>query len=214
MGNSTDSGSTPDPPDRVDDQPSRDATGRGLSPQTLEAVRRRDPDALGELFEIYFDRMYSLAYRLLGEHPGAEDVLQEVFLKVHRAASQLDPSRDPGAWLTAVTRNTCREHWRRKRRRGEKDTRSLDNGSGLQETLKVGGDSPEGETLSVEREEALAGALGKLPMDQREVVILHDYEGLDHEEIGRLVSAGGATVRKRYSRALAGLRRHLRGVLK
>ncbi len=100
--------------------------GARLSRETLEAVCRREPDALAVLFEHCFDAVYSLAYRLTGERTVAEDVSQEVFLKVHKAAAQLDPSRDPGPWLTAITYNACREHWRSRGHRLFSRARSLD----------------------------------------------------------------------------------------
>lgn len=179
----------------------------------LEAVRRRDPEALGEFFEHYFDRLYGVAYRLVGDHARAEDVLQEVFFKVHRAADQLDPERDPGPWLATLTRNACREKWRRAGRRVDHQARSLDNGSGLNETLAAEGTGPEDEALRSERDRAVVGALMKLPGALREVVVLRDYHGMAHEEIAGVVGARVATVRKRYSRALTELRQHLKGVI-
>ena len=179
----------------------------------LEAVRRRDAEALGEFFELYFDRLYGVAYRLVGDHARAEDVLQEVFFKVHRAADQLDPERDPGPWLATLTRNACREIWRRAGRRADHQARSLDDGSGLHDTLESGATDPEDETLRAERDRVVVRALMKLPGTLREVVVLRDYHGMSHEEVSGVVGARVATVRKRYSRALAELRRHLKGVI-
>ena len=176
-------------------------------------MRRREPEALGEFFDAYFDQMYSLAYRLLGRHALAEDVLQEVFLKVHRAAPELDPTRDPGPWLTVVTRNACREHWRRRGRRIDDSSRTLDDGSRLGETLASEDGGPEQDTLRAEQERTLEDALMRLSAGLREVVVLHDYQGLNHEEIAKILGKKSATVRKRYSRALARLQRLLRGVL-
>ena len=179
----------------------------------LEAVRRREPEALGEFFELYFDRLYNVAYRLLGEHAGTEDVLQEVFLKFHRAAEQLDPKRDPGPWLATLTRNACHERWRHAGRRAEGRARSLDNGAGIHETLAGGGAGPEDEALRAERDRTVLRALLKLPGALREVVVLRDYHGMAHEEIAGVVGARTTTVRKRYSRALSELRQHLRGLI-
>ena len=179
----------------------------------LEAVRRRDREALGGFFELYFDRLYGVAYRLVGERAHAEDVLQEVFFKVHRAADQLDPAKDPGPWLTTLTRNACRERWRRAGRRAEHQARSLDEGSGLGDTLEADGADPEDETLQAERGRAVVTALMKLPGTLREVVVLRDYHGMSHEEVAGVVGARVATVRKRYSRAIAELRQRLKGVI-
>jgi len=188
------------------------ATRRPGAPM-LEAVRRRDPEALGEFFEFYFDRLYNVAYRLVGDHAQTEDILQEVFLKVHRAADQLDPERDPGPWLATVTRNACRERWRRAGRRVDNRAHSLDNGAVFHETLAAEGDGPEDQTLRSERSRVVAQALMKLPGRLREVVVLRDYHGMPHDEIADVVGARSATVRKRYSRALSELRGHLKGVI-
>ena len=179
----------------------------------LEGVRRRDPEALGEFFEIHFDRLYNVAFHMLGDRVRAEDVLQEVFLKVHRAANQLDPTRDPGPWLATLTRNACRERWRRAGRRVDRQAQSLDHGSGFHETLPAGGEDPEDQALRSERDQAVTKALMKLPGSLREVVVLRDYHDLAHEEIATVVGARSATVRKRYSRALVELRDYLKGVI-
>ena len=72
------------------------------SREELEGVRRREPEALGRFFDRYFDRIHGLAYRLLGDRPAAEDVAQEVFLKVHRACDRLDPERSLRAFAAAL----------------------------------------------------------------------------------------------------------------
>ena len=92
-----------------DTEASRQEGGAGVPPsrspvslltvEQLERVRTRDPAALGALFDAYIGRIYGLAMRMTGDRAAAEDVTQETFLKVHRAAHQLDPARDPGPWL-------------------------------------------------------------------------------------------------------------------
>ena len=78
----------------------------------LEGVRRRDPAALEAFFEAYFDRVFSIVARLLGNRAAAEDATQEVFLKIHRAAHTIDPARDPGPWVATIATNVCRDVWR------------------------------------------------------------------------------------------------------
>ena len=193
------------------------ADSAGESAELLSQLKDGDEQALATMFAQGRDRLLRMvAFRLDARLRGrveAEDVLQEVFLKVHRAAHQLDPERDPGPWLATLTRNACRERWRRKGRRVDRHAKSLDNGSGIQETLPAGGRGPEDETLRSERDRTIADALMKLSGALREVVVLHDYHGLSHEEIATVVGARGATVRKRYSRALAELRQQLKGVI-
>jgi RNA polymerase sigma-70 factor (ECF subfamily) len=175
-------------------------------------VRERDPEALSELFEAHFDRIYALAHRLLGEGTLAEDAAQDVFMKVYRAADQIDPTRDPGPWLVAITYNVCREYWRSRGYKLSRQSRSLDQDAAVGDSLASPDRGPEVERLRAERERLLAEALRRLPEPQRAVIILHDYQGLEHEEIARIVGSGHAAVRKRYSRAIAQLRKMLDGL--
>ncbi len=184
-----------------------------LPRETLEAVCRREPDALAALFEHCFDQVYSLAYRLTGKREAAEDISQEVFLKVHKAAARLDPLRDPLPWLLAITYNACREHWRSRGHRLFSRARSIDGEAKAKDGLANGRRNPEQTAEVGEREKMVVRALMKLPERMRAIVVLHDYQGMSHDEIARVTKTGHAAVRKRYSRALARLRDELKEVL-
>lgn len=187
--------------------------GGSLSPAVLEAVRRRDPDALGQLFEACFGRVYSLANRLTGVREQAEDVTQEVFLKVYNAADQLDPTRDPGPWLATITYNACREHWRSRGHKLERQTATINGDDGMRERLVNGKRSPERRVMNGERKALVEKALRRLPEEMRAAVLLHDFEGLSHTEVAEVLGESHAAVRKRYSRALTRLHEELKDVL-
>jgi RNA polymerase sigma-70 factor (ECF subfamily) len=174
-------------------------------------VRARHPEALAAFFERYGGHVYGLAFRLLGAREGAEDVTQEVFFKVQRAAHRLDPARDPLPWITAITYNACRDLWRSSAHRLERHSDSLEADPALAERLPGGGGDPESVLLGEERERRVQEALLALPESLRAAIVLHDYEGLDHREVAVLTGIGHAAARKRYSRALAALGRLLRG---
>lgn len=180
--------------------------GSLLSAADLAQVRDRDPDALGRLFDAYFGRIYSLAFRLMGQAAAAEDITQEVFLRVHRAAHQLDPARDPAPWLLTITTNLCREKWRSRQGRQDKQTLSIDAEPAFAAHLAAAGASPDLAAEAADSERLLAQALARLPDNMREVVVLHDLQGLTHEEIAGLLAEEAPAVRKRYSRALGRLR--------
>src|SRR5262252_9534060 len=118
----------------------------------LERVRARDPEALAAFFERHFDRVYGLVYRLLGDRTLAEDMTQEVFLKVHRAAHTIDPARDPAPWLATIAHNACRDLWRSNAWKLTRRASSLDGDSPLAETLSRGTNDPERDALRNERE--------------------------------------------------------------
>ncbi|HTM57773.1 MAG TPA: RNA polymerase sigma factor [Candidatus Udaeobacter sp.] len=169
----------------------------------LERVRARAPEALAALFERYIGLVYGLAFRLMGERHLAEDVAQEVFLKVHRAAHRLDPDRDPAAWLTVITTNACRDVWRSGAYRMTRSSQPVEEDSEGAPALTLGTNDPEDHALASERERLVQDAIRRLPESLRVPVVLHDYQGLSHEEIAGMLGIQHAAARKRYSRALA-----------
>jgi RNA polymerase sigma-70 factor (ECF subfamily) len=171
----------------------------------LERVRALDPEALAALFERYVDQVYGLLFRLLGERAAAEDLTQEVFLKLHRAAHQLDPARDPGPWITTIAYNACRDLWRSGAHRMSRRSDPVDDDPEMGVTLTRGTNDPEDEALAAERERLVQDAIRRLPEALRVPVVLHDYQGMNHQDIAALLGVNHAAARKRYSRALAAL---------
>ena len=186
------------------------ATGGGgaddpFSPALLEGVRRGESEALGEFFDTYFDLIHSLAYRLLGNRHSAEDVTQEVFLKVQRAASGLNTERDPRPWLRTITTNICRDQWRSFAAKLSRKSVTTDDPDLPGPTLVAATPEADAGLLEAEKQAHVQRAIMELPEDLREIVILRDYEGLEHQAIAEIVNASHAAVRKRYSRALTRL---------
>ena len=208
---------TQNPPDRTQSavprvSPEATAPAPSDSPIDLEGVRRRDPRALATLFDRYFDRLYAVVYRILMNRAEAEDAIQEVFLKVHRGAPSLDPSRDPLPWLVTIAANVSRDRWRSGSSRMERASTSFDSNPALRETLSGpdgAGSNPERDLLARERAERVREALAKLKPESREVIVLREYEGLGYDRIAEILGVNEAAVRKRFSRALDELGRHV-----
>jgi len=180
-----------------------------LAREVLEAFRRREPAALEQFFDHYFDLVFGLVLRLLGNRTAAEDTTQEVFFKVYRAADRLDPGRDPAPWIAAIAYNACRDLWRSVPQRIERHSDSIDDPA-LAQTLTRGTNDPERDTLARERERLVQTALTELPEPLRVAVVLHDYQGLSHQEIADMLGIEHAAARKRYSRALTALGERLK----
>jgi RNA polymerase sigma-70 factor (ECF subfamily) len=176
-----------------------------LDDALLAGVRRRDARALGLFFDHVFPFVYSLATRLTRDRTAAEDVTQEVFLKVHRAADKLLPERSPYPWLSTITVNTCRDLSRSRSRRMETPLDG-ETAAGIRDPAPGADDT----VLLAEQSRLLDRALASLARRQREIVLLHDYCGWTHEEIAGLVGASPVAVRKRYSRALDAMRDRVR----
>lgn len=177
----------------------------GLAPGVLEKVRERDPAALAALFDRYFDHVFATAHRLLGDRTAAEDVTQEVFYKVHRAAHQIDPARDPAPWLTTIVYNACRDLWRTRGHQLAKRSSSIDAHPAMAASLTRGVNDPEHDLLTEERRRLVQEAVARLPEPLRTSVVLFEYGGMNHQEIADLVGVNHAAARKRYSRALSAL---------
>ena len=180
-----------------------------LARSVLVGVTVRDAHALREFFDHYGDVVHGLAYRLVGEDL-VEDVTQEVFFKVYRAAHCLDPDRDPRYWLNAITYNTCREFWRTGAHKLATRSVSVHDRPEVGDRLRETSPDPEQELLTKEREDQVQAAILSLPELLRATVILHDYQGLGHEEIARMTGVTHVAARKRYSRALTELAKKLK----
>ena len=188
---------------------SRNAGRSGRIPppprEELERVRSRDEAALRAFFDRYFDWIYSIAFRMLGERALAEDISQDVFLKVHRALDRLDPDRDPAPWLATIVGNACREYWRGRHHKASTRSVPIEEIADWKSGHPRAEGDPEQQFLEQERHGKLRQAVSELPDSLQEVVILHDFREMSHKEIAAALGASHAAVRKRYSRALAAL---------
>jgi RNA polymerase sigma-70 factor, ECF subfamily len=195
----------------VDAEPA-DSKGRPASPprELLERARRREPEALAAFFDHYFQHLYCVVFRMVGGRELAEDVTQEVFLKVHRAIHRLDPARDPSGWLVAIAYNACRDLWRSGSHRLSRRATPIEE---AHEALAHPGLEPDAALVAHERERLVQEAIVSLPPPFRVAVVLHDYAGLGHAEVAAITGVRAAAARKRYSRALHLLAGHLSGRL-
>ncbi|MGH7731225.1 MAG: RNA polymerase sigma factor [Candidatus Eiseniibacteriota bacterium] len=175
----------------------------------LKRAQRGDSEALGRFFDHYCDRIFSVVYRFTGSVELGQDLTQDIFFKVRRHISHLDLERDPAPWLYTVAVNTCHDHRRSSWWRMSRHSVRLDRaGAGSRFTSRDA--SPEQALLSAENESRVQAAIGRLPPHLRMSVILHDFEGLAHDEIARILNIGHAAARKRHSRALRALAELLR----
>jgi RNA polymerase sigma-70 factor (ECF subfamily) len=164
-------------------------------------------------FNLFFDRIYGLAYRLLGTRIQAEDATQEVCYRIQRGAHRLDLTRDPTPWVLTTTVNVCRSLRRSSAYRMDRASQSIEGSSGA-EWASDPSHAPDEELLVKERERLVFQAVQELDEAMREIVVLHDYQGFDHKEIASALGLSHEAVRKRYSRALSSLAQRLRSVIK
>jgi RNA polymerase sigma-70 factor, ECF subfamily len=173
-----------------------------------------DSAAWAELVKAQHRRVYGLCYRFTGSSHDAEDLTQEVFLKVYGNLASFDLSRGSfPTWLTTLTRNLLVDHFRRGRQ--QRATDSLDAGwedsSELQisDRLADSKPSPHHHAAAREIERMVQQALTKISPELREAVILRDLQDLDYKEIAQVLRIPEGTVKSRISRGRAELARLL-----
>jgi len=153
----------------------------------------REPLTVEDLYERYGSTMYHYAALALGHIAEVEDVMQEVLLKALRRRAKIEKARSPRAYLLAMVRNEARRHMVRD------GDRTADFDCSFLEARPRHGVTDE-DARQLER------ALGRLPLEQREVVLMKVYEGMSFREIGYVVGASTATAASRYRYALEKLR--------
>jgi RNA polymerase sigma-70 factor (ECF subfamily) len=165
----------------------------------LERIRRGDTSGAAELFERYAPPLLRFADRLLSDRSTAEEVTQEVFVKVISRAHQYDGRAEVSSWLFAIAANACRDRRRRDRRA------TVVPLEGIPEPVQKG-DGIESVLSDRERREAVRRALAALSEEQREALVLARYHGLPYSEIAEVLGISVGAVKTRIFRAVEALK--------
>ena len=161
------------------------------------------------LLSLHSRKIYNLCYRFTGRTAEAEDLTQEVFIKVFQTLKSYDQAQGTfSTWLARVARNHLVDHYRRTKR--DRVTSSLDDEPGELESRPSPTASPATGVESRERRELLQQGLDKLSPDLREAVILRDLNDLDYDEIARVLGVPQGTVKSRINRGRLELARVLK----
>lgn len=173
-----------------------------------------DSAAWAELVRTHHRRVYGLCYRFTGNPTDAEDLTQDVFLKVYSNLASFDTGRGSlQVWITTMTRNLLVDNFRRTR--NLRATGSLDEGWDSVEELKpidrltAKGPSPHESAAQKELAKMVQNALAKVSVELREAVILRDLQDMDYKEIAQVLGIPEGTVKSRISRGRAELARLL-----
>ena len=187
--------------------------------QGVASVIRRcvagDAAAWEELVRAHQRRVYNLCYRFTGSSENAEDLTQEVFIKMYRTLNTYEPTKGAfTTWLTTMTRNLLVDHFRRSRMDRMSDSLDTpavedDTARPLSEQLADSGPSPDTGVLSKERQAMVQAALGKLSPELRETVILRDLQDMDYKDIAQVLKVPEGTVKSRINRGRTELARLL-----
>jgi RNA polymerase sigma-70 factor (ECF subfamily) len=168
----------------------------------LDRVRRGDQDALAALYHRHIRRLYSRAARIAPRD--AEEVVQDVFVRVWTLAASYDATRGSvAAWLLVMTRSRALDRVRALRARPDTDGAAA---ATALETVPGGDDSVEHRLIGAEQAEGVRAALAALSAPQREAIELAFYGGLTHTELAAHLREPLGTVKTRVRAALMKLR--------
>jgi RNA polymerase sigma-70 factor (ECF subfamily) len=174
-----------------------------LDQDTLERVRRREEPAMDAFFQVFYPRVAGYVRAMTRDGSAADDVVQDAFVRLHRALPALDPARDPAPWVFTVVVNTLRDHWRRR------DERERGRRIPFEDLWNEPAEDPDpAEAMDrATRRDRVRWALARLSPADREVVMLRTYEELDYDAIAVVLRVTAEAVRQRHSRAVKRLGR-------
>ena len=187
--------------------------------QAIFALVRRcvsgDAAAWEELVRLQHRRIYNVCYRFTGSSEDAEDLTQEVFIRMYRTLSSYEPGKGSFVtWMTTLARNLLVDHFRRSRQ--DRVTDSLDaslspdeDSATMADLLASAAPGPEHHIQSQERQAMVHAALQKLSPELREAVILRDLQDLDYRDIAQVLRVPEGTVKSRINRGRTELARLL-----
>jgi RNA polymerase sigma-70 factor (ECF subfamily) len=186
--------------------------------QLIERILDGDENAFDNLVGHYQNMVYNLSYRFMGNAQEAEDLTQEVFLKIFRSVRSFRGASTLKTWIYRITTNMALNRIKFNKRRRRERQISIDRPlepdmPPMNESLPDERPGPERVAHSGEIQERLQEALDSINEDQKAVVILRDVEGLSYEDIAVALDINIGTVKSRLARGRAGIQELLRDLL-
>ena len=165
----------------------------------IDELREGDMAALAILVEKYKRLVYRVAVQITKNHEDANDVMQDTFLKVHESIHSFRKDAAFETWLYRIVVNHATNLVKRRERRRESPLSGTSEME-IHPDLRRAADLASNPHLNLERKERqrwVTQAVNSLPLKQRTVVILHEFEGLTHPEIASILNCSEGTVRSR-----------------
>lgn len=160
-------------------------------------------EAFEQLVIKYERKVYTIAYKYMGNHEDASDLAQEAFIKAYQSIGSFRQEAGFGTWIGRITANKCLDELRRRKRQPHS---SLDEELELEDhqvklQLKDPNPSPLEETERKETAAYLQNLINELKPEYKEVILLREFEGLSYEEIAQILNCSLGTIKSRISRA-------------
>ncbi|QKS69824.1 RNA polymerase sigma factor SigW [Paenalkalicoccus suaedae] len=174
-------------------------------------VKKGNQDAFAELMDLYKDKVYHIAYRMLGNSHEAQDVAQEAFLRAYTNIDSYDTNRKFSTWIFRIATNLSIDRIRKKK----PDFHLEDQVAGTEDLdyhsqFAADEDLPEDQVVQLEMQEWVQQEIMELPPKYRSAIILKYIEDLSLKEISEILNLPVATVKTRIHRGREALRKRLR----
>jgi RNA polymerase sigma-70 factor, ECF subfamily len=181
-----------------------------FAPEAIEALIRRclrgDETAWETIVRHYWRKVFNVAYKFVGKHDEAEDLTQEIFLKIFKSLDTFDRRANFQTWLISVSRNLCIDHYRSVRKERETIDRDVDASELTPMSKEVGA------IALLEQQDRVAllrRALAELPEALKTAVLMRDIQELSYQEIARKLRLPEGTVKSRINRGRTELARQV-----
>lgn len=178
--------------------------------QLMIAYQNGNFEAFRALYVRYEKYLYNFFLKWTGDREQAGDLLQKLFLKLHRGRHSYDPDYPFAPWLFTIARNAAKNTYNKNRRYDEVFVRQellKENEQTEWEPADVEGNgNPEQITLKNERKKIIESALSELPESQREAILMHKYMGFSYSEIADLTDSSLGSVKQKIHRGYTTLR--------
>jgi RNA polymerase sigma-70 factor (ECF subfamily) len=174
--------------------------------ELIERCLRKDNTAWEQIVSRFKRKVFHIAYKFTGRHDDAEDLTQEIFLKIFKSLDKFNRDADFSTWLSSVARNYCIDHYRASKREKEVLVEDL---VAFDLAPASAGSNPHRALEDRDRRSFLRKGLEALPEKLREAVVLRDLHGLSYQEMAERLSLPEGTVKSRINRGREELSRLL-----
>ncbi|KQL57014.1 MULTISPECIES: RNA polymerase sigma factor SigW [Bacillaceae] len=184
-----------------------------LTKRLISEIKQGDDQAFAELVDLYKDKVYQVAYRMVGHPQEAQDVAQEAFLRVYTNLEKYDVNRKFSTWLFRIATNVAIDRLRKRK----PDFYLQDKVKGTEDItyesqLAATDDLPEDQVVQFELQDWIQAEINHLPPKYRTAIILKYLEDLSLKEISDIMDLPVATVKTRIHRGREALRKRMRHV--
>lgn len=178
--------------------------------ELVQRIKNGDMDAFEELVCRYEGKIYSVAYRFMGNHADAGDLAQDTFIRMYQALPGFRGDSSFATWLYRIAANACRDELRKRQRRRNVSMDELIEHSPTNVPVAASADLPEEAAQRHETQRQVQECLDRLSGDHKLILLMREIQGMSYEEIAAVLGCSLGTVKSRISRARNALKEKIK----